>query len=836
MGKMKYGIDLGTTNSSICRTEHGVPEILKVEVTDETMPSCVSFNKKQNIIVGHAAYRNMKSERKRATHTWSQATTNSFVEFKRTMGTDTTYHSSNMDKDYYSEELSAEVLKALKTYVTDDVVKEAVITVPAKFTVNQKTATMKAATLAGIEHCELIQEPVAASIAYGLDSNNKDGYWMVFDFGGGTFDAALIRIENGIIQVFDTEGDNYLGGKNIDYAITDQLLIPYLKENYNIEGILTDNLRKEMLREAMKAYAEEIKNMSSFHTNIDFMSNIGELGEDEDGEEMELDLSLSQQQVFDVMRPVFQRAVDISLTLLNRNNLNGDKLDRIVLVGGPTFSPLIRGMLTEQIGCHVDTNINPMTAVSVGASIYASTLESQIQTSGNDSSKVKLQVSYEATTVEPTEWVAMKLSEGDTHCKVLVQLKSEDGSWVSERVEVDSVGNVIEVALKKGMNAFYAETFDEHGTFLPCDATVSIMSGTKFGSAPLPYNIGISTWDKRFSKAVFLPIFGLEKNQILPASGTVTTEKTMTDLRPGIQDDKLYIPIYQADDYKEGTSSALYEYVADIVVTGEDVDSYISKGSDTEVMIRVDSSEMMEVEIYFPLQDITVIKKLDTSKHQSMAEAGERIKADLQSAETLVRLLKQKKRNVNIQSIERTLKTIRLENENDTEKKMVLEHLKEVYRRIEEQFMLAERAELEKDTEEWLQQVKRHQRSFGNEDTAKEIEQLEHDMKAAIYHNDKEELQRVRQSIINLDYTLGRRDILEATYYKFRKEFNTANWVDEEQAREHLDKMRQLIIKKAPTEDLEEESNFLWMLYQSEEKEVPQGPTSDSENGSLLYH
>lgn len=240
--RMEFGIDLGTTNSSICRIVNGKPVIQKIEVTDDTMPSCVFFNKKKNIVVGAAAYRNMQSERKRATLTWNTASSNAFVEFKRTMGTDTTYHSSNMDADYLSEELSAEVLKRLKSYVGDGTtVNEAVVTVPAKFTVNQKTATMKAAELAGITHCELIQEPIAAAIAYGFNAASKDGYWLVFDFGGGTFDAALIRSDEGVIQVFDTEGDNYLGGKNMDYAIVDTLLVPYLQKEYALDATIADD-------------------------------------------------------------------------------------------------------------------------------------------------------------------------------------------------------------------------------------------------------------------------------------------------------------------------------------------------------------------------------------------------------------------------------------------------------------------------------------------------------------------------------------------------------------------------------------------------------------------
>ena len=301
--KIDYGIDLGTTNSAICRMEKGQPVIKKIEVTDDTMPSCVFFNRRGGTVVGASAYRSMKSDKKSATKSWKIEGSNTYVEFKRTMGTDKVYHSKNMEDkglkaDYTSEELSAEVLKALKSFVTDETFRSVVITVPAKFTVNQKTATKQAAKLAGFEHCELLQEPIAASMAYGLSSDQKNGYWMVFDFGGGTFDAALLKVEDGIMQVFDTEGDNYLGGKNLDYAIVDEIIIPYLRDNYAIDSILADEKRKEVLRDAMKTYAEDLKNKLSFQDKEDIISNLGELGEDEEGEEIELDLTVTQEQAF----------------------------------------------------------------------------------------------------------------------------------------------------------------------------------------------------------------------------------------------------------------------------------------------------------------------------------------------------------------------------------------------------------------------------------------------------------------------------------------------------------------------------------------------------------
>lgn len=225
--KIDYGIDLGTTNSSICRMEKGEPVVIKTDTLKDTLPSCVSINKKGSIKAGDSAYNTMKSDKRRASKSGKAMDSNTYIEFKRTMGTDTKYHCSNAGRDFTSEELSAEVLKALKSFVTDEVFRSVVITVPAKFTVGQKTATIEAAKLAGFDHCELLQEPIAASFAYGLSSEQKNGIWMVFDFGGGTFDAALLKVEDGIMQVFDTAGDNYLGGKDLDAAIVENIIIPY---------------------------------------------------------------------------------------------------------------------------------------------------------------------------------------------------------------------------------------------------------------------------------------------------------------------------------------------------------------------------------------------------------------------------------------------------------------------------------------------------------------------------------------------------------------------------------------------------------------------------------
>ena len=171
--KMKYGIDLGTTNSAICKIENGEPVIRKTDTLKDTLPSCLSFNKKKVIRVGDSAYNDLRQDKSRGTKRMTNDGENVYIEFKRTMGSSTQYMSSYMGRGFSSEELSAEVLKTLRSFITEESITSAVITIPAKFKTDQIAATKRAATLAGITHCELLQEPIAASMAYGLRASCK---------------------------------------------------------------------------------------------------------------------------------------------------------------------------------------------------------------------------------------------------------------------------------------------------------------------------------------------------------------------------------------------------------------------------------------------------------------------------------------------------------------------------------------------------------------------------------------------------------------------------------------------------------------------------------------
>lgn len=613
--KIDYGIDLGTTNSAIARMENGVPNVKKTDTNEDTLPSCVHFNKRKDILVGRSAVNVMKNDNTRALKTFEKGKTNTFIEFKRTMGTTHKYESSHMGKDLSSEELSSEILKTLKTFVKDENISSIVITVPAKFLNPQNEATMQAAKLAGFKHIELLQEPVAAATAYGLGSKSKDGFWLVFDFGGGTFDAALIKAEEGILAVKDTDGDNWLGGKNLDEAIVDQIIIPNLQQNFAIDSVLEDTDKKEILRNAVKFFAEEAKIQLSFKDSHNILSNLGDLPfEDDNGNEPEIDVLVTQKDMENVVAPIFQKAIDITKELLKRNNLKGSDLSALILVGGPTYSPILRRMLKEQITVKVDTSVDPMTVVAKGAALFASTISvsDEVKETTRDKTKLQLDIKYEATSVELDEMLNLKVLKEKTSGAIpdklfiVIDRVSKGVAWSSTKKEIslDKVNLIQDIQLEKDeANTFSILLSDEFGNNIECQPnqfTIIQGIGGLDGMQVLPYHIGIAKFFHTEGKDLFLPVKGLEKSKKVPATGAINGLKTRSAIRPGMIKDIIRIPIYQGDYDAEGTNPLLNNLINEVIITGETFPKLLPEGSDVDIIIKVDRSQIMKFSASFP--------------------------------------------------------------------------------------------------------------------------------------------------------------------------------------------------------------------------------------------
>ena len=547
--KIDYGIDLGTTNSAIARMDAGEAVIIKSDDNQmDTTPSCVSFNRKQTMFVGQNAKNAIEADATSAFKARRQTPGNGFLEFKRTMGTDRNYESSYMERSFSSEVLSAEVLKKLRGYIRDEEVGAIVITVPAMFKQNQIDATQRAAELAGFKYCELLQEPIAASIAYGIKANAGSGYWLVFDFGGGTFDAALMHVDEGIMKVVDTEGDNHLGGKNIDAALVDHLFIPQISKQCAIKRILNDNFNKNLLQDALKRYAEQAKIALSSKASWDHF--LDDFGPDDDGEEMQFDLAISLEQYEEVCVPIFQKAIDICKELLSRNSLSGSDLGSIVLVGGPTFSQTLRRMLKDQVAGCLDTTVDPMTAVARGAALFASTKDIPSNLQKRDSSKAQLTLKYPETTVEANENLGIRVDRNKSTANLppsfSIEVIRSDRGWSSGKIAMDGDAEIVEVLLNDGKaNQFDIKLFGPDGSIIPCEpSSITIIHGLKIANSTLPYSIGLEVYSTLDGKQGVYAFKGLEKNKTLPAKGK-GSYKTAKDIRPGNRTDKFTVRFYE---------------------------------------------------------------------------------------------------------------------------------------------------------------------------------------------------------------------------------------------------------------------------------------------------
>lgn len=624
--KLTNAIHIGIDSASIARMKDGEPCIIKTATLREEIPMCVYVNKKGAIQVGDSALNAHKRDALKSQKGWNSSSQNSFVEFTRTLGTDKTYYSSNANKAFTSEELLAEVLKGLLSLEKEAEIKAAVIAVPDAFRYNQIDAVRQAAKLAGLQQIEIIQESIVATLHYGSDSKKKDGFCLVFNFGRKTFSTSLQKVENGIIKVIDTEGDNYLGAVNLDFAIVDNIILPYLQENYRINSFLEDDVNLQNLRRNLKFYAEVSREKMNFEETHWIASDLGDiLVEDDEGEEFELDISVTQNDISRAFWPVFQKAIDVSLRLLERNNLKGSSLDSLILVGGPTFSPVLRQLLEEQI-CKPEISTDPMTLIAKGAALYASTIDvsEEVREQTRDKTKIQLEIAHEASTVETEEFVPIKIledkTEGNIPETVFAEVTRGDKAWSSGKVEINTIGEVLEIQLEEGKtNVFEIVLHDDEGNILECEPNCfEIKQGIKLGTATLPYNIGTEIRDKRTGKMIFRTIKGLEKNQSIPAFGTTNGFKTVKPIRPGVYSDFIKIPIYEGAYDADGTEAIFNEQVSTIVISGADLPCLLPENSDVDLIIKVDRSEKITATAYFPSIDFSVEVNLRT-RHSSIS-------------------------------------------------------------------------------------------------------------------------------------------------------------------------------------------------------------------------
>ena len=347
------GIDLGTTNSCVSVMEGGEAKVITNPEGNRTTPSVVSF-KDGEIVVGEAAKR--------------QAVTNkdTISSIKRKMGTNEKVSANG--KEYTPQEISAMILQYLKKYAEDylgEPVTKAVITVPAYFNDAQRQATKDAGKIAGLEVERIINEPTAASLAFGIDKTDKEQKVLVFDLGGGTFDVSIIDMSEGTFEVLATAGDNHLGGDDFDNVIVDWMADEF-KKQYNID-LKADRMALQRMKEAAEKAKKDLSGTLQAHISLPFISanQSGPL-------HFESDLTRAN---FDKMTKfLVDRTVTPVRQALKDAGMSANDLDQVLLVGGSTRIPAVQEAVKKELGKEPNKSVNPDEVVAMGAAIQGGIL------------------------------------------------------------------------------------------------------------------------------------------------------------------------------------------------------------------------------------------------------------------------------------------------------------------------------------------------------------------------------------------------------------------------------------------------------------------------------
>jgi len=356
MAEKIIGIDLGTSNSAAAVIQGGKPTLIPAAegttVAGKAFPSIVAFSKDGDLLVGEPARR--------------QAVTNpdnTIREAKRKMGTDFIY--KIQDKEYKPQQISAFILQKIKRDAeafTGDSISKAVITVPAYFNDNQRQATKDAGTIAGLEVVRIINEPTAASLAFGLDKNKEDMKILVFDFGGGTLDVTLMEMGGGVFEVMSTSGDTQLGGSDMDKAIIDYVVDEFRKK----EGIDLSNDSTAMTRIKEGGEKAKIELSTVMETEI----NLPFIAQDSSGAK-NLEIKLTRAKLEDLVNPIVQRCKSSIEKAIEDAKISKTDITKIVLVGGPTRMPIVRKFVSETVEQEAESGVDPMEAVAFGAAVQA---------------------------------------------------------------------------------------------------------------------------------------------------------------------------------------------------------------------------------------------------------------------------------------------------------------------------------------------------------------------------------------------------------------------------------------------------------------------------------
>lgn len=530
---MNYiGIDLGTTNSAICSYDGEAVRLYKSPDQNDVTPSAIFIDRRGNKYLGKRAYDSA-----------AKNPDNAATKFKRMMGTSTPVKLNAVNITMTPEECSAEILKLCFGYLPEEIrnggASGTVITVPAAFNQMQKDATLAAAEMAGLGSVALMQEPVAAVMCV-MKQRKGDGVFLVFDLGGGTLDIAIAESISGRVSLLAHGGVAMCGGTDFDRSILDNVVKPWLFENFDLpEDLTTSSKYKSLLRMCLWS-AEKAKIELSAKDESVISLTESDLGvSDESGAEIYVDIPFTRKQLDALISPKVDEAIQSARDTLEKAGLSAHDVERMVFVGGPTQYKPLRDKVAFELGIAPSTDVNPMTAVAEGAAVFAESIDWKSQSRGRKSSRgalsaggaLDLAFNYIARTPDSRAKVVVKVG-GTAAAGTEFQIDSLDTGWSSGRLALKDGASVDLTLSKPGENTFKVFVFDSKGgpVALKDDKIVIARTAASIDAIPASHSIGIEAREKLGGRLV-LDYLVREGDQ-LPKKGKKTF-KAEESLRAG---------------------------------------------------------------------------------------------------------------------------------------------------------------------------------------------------------------------------------------------------------------------------------------------------------------
>jgi molecular chaperone DnaK len=597
-----FGIDLGTTNSAIGVLNGSDVVIVKNNEGHDCTPSAVYIDKNNALIVGRRAKERLEIDPQ-----------NAYAEFKLQMGTDTKYVFARSQRTLTAEALSAEVLKSMKSDVRQHLgedVTAAVITVPAAFDLPQCEATERAAQLAGIYSNVLITEPAAAAFAYCFQNENRNAFWLIYDLGGGTFDAAVVKMRDGVIQVVNHGGDKHLGGKLIDWAIVEEFLVPAITRNYSLSDFRRGNAKFQKAFAKLKQAAEQAKIAVSRLDSVEIA--IDSLCADDRGEVIDFEFDLKKTDVERIAHPFILKTVNICREVLADKRLDIASVERVLLVGGPTMTPYLREFLSDPqqgLGIPLEFGLDPLTVVARGAAQFASTQKDPSPPKFSKGEFVIELHEYKAAGKDPEPFVGGRVvsPDGEDTSQFTIEFVNVSArtQWRSGKISLLPNG-LFSATLwaEPGPNTFKIELHDASGnTRQNVPDAISYTIGRIEADKPmLIHSVGLALADNKVR--VFF-----EKGVPLPARKRFV-QKLAHPVKKGAPDGAIRLPVVEGEHKKADRN----QLIGHLEIPTTEITRDLPAGAEIEITIAIDQSRLVRTEAYITMLNREFEKILTMTK------------------------------------------------------------------------------------------------------------------------------------------------------------------------------------------------------------------------------